>query len=122
MRRSSGYALVEAKGGAKLKAASAMRGSPGIVSDGRLQALVCSLGALADLLTKAAGAPVLDETGIAGQYDFDFTYAPESGAPEPEITPTLSGALQQLGLRLDKRKIAVEVLAIEQADRVPTAN
>jgi uncharacterized protein (TIGR03435 family) len=116
------YALVEANGGAKLKAASATRGSPGIVSDGRLRAFVCSLGALADLLTKAAGVTVIDETGIVGQYDFDFSYAPESGAAVSEIAPTLSGALLQLGLRLDKRKMAVEVLVIEQADRVPTEN
>jgi uncharacterized protein (TIGR03435 family) len=43
--------------------------------------------------------------------------------PPGEEGPTLFTALQeQLGLRLESRKGPVEILVIDRAERVPTAN
>jgi uncharacterized protein (TIGR03435 family) len=78
--------------------------------------------------------PVIDQTGITGQFDYTLTYLPPSmatatvpdtglsGAPEPR-RPDLSSALQaQLGLKLEARNLPTEVLVVERLEKVPTEN
>jgi len=81
---------------------------------------------LAQLLRR----PVIDETGLAGEFDVDMLFAPDSGAgalvgPPPAAlaeAPSLTTALQEdLGLRLDARRGPVDVLVIDRIDR-PTEN
>jgi len=85
---------------------------------------------------------VIDETGLAGTFDFTLEFA---GAltPSPSLAaaasaqdgqtalaadpsgngPNLFSALEnQLGLRLQKGKRAVDMLVIDHADRIPTEN
>ena len=127
-RKMAVYALVAAKGGPKLTAATAPangRGGTGWVNStgGRVGAKDSSVAAFADLLSKAAERPVIDMTGLTGLYDFDLTYTPELSATAAEPGATLETALlEQLGLRLEKREMQVEVLVIEGADKVPTEN
>ena len=83
--------------------------------------------------------PVLDATGIQGNYDIAINFSrPEmanSGAPaaarpggdlsapEPNGAITLFEALEkQLGLRLEARKIAAQTLVIDHLERTPTDN
>jgi uncharacterized protein (TIGR03435 family) len=126
-RKMAVYALVAAKGGAKLTAATAPasgRGGTGwVTANGRVGAKASSMAAFADLLSKAAERPVIDMTGLTGLYDFDLTYTPELSATAAEPGATLKTALlEQLGLRLEKREMQMEVLMIEGADKVPTEN
>jgi uncharacterized protein (TIGR03435 family) len=77
--------------------------------------------------------PVVDQTGIVGKYDFQFTFMPddsEFGGHPPRLTgsdasasaPGLSDALeQQLGLRLATERIPVDVLVVDRVER-PSAN
>ena len=77
--------------------------------------------------------PVVDQTGIVGKYDFQFTFMPddsEFGGHPPGLTgsdasasaPGLSDALEkQLGLRLATEKIPVDVLVVDRVER-PSAN
>lgn len=130
------YALVQAKGGAMLTPPSAERGGPGFVdaAAGRVRAIACSLDAFADLLTEASTRTVVNVTGIAGLYDFALDYAPESGAaafgdytPETAAAPTgdrptLESAVRQLGLRIEKRQMPIDMLVVERADREFTEN
>jgi uncharacterized protein (TIGR03435 family) len=128
MRKMAVYALVAAKGGPKLTAAAGPasgRGGTGWTSSnaGRVLAKAASMAAFADLLSKAAGRPVIDMTRLTGLYDFDLTYTPELSATAADAGPTLATALlEQLGLKLEKREMQVEVLVIESADKVPTEN
>ena len=113
------YALVEAKGGARLLK-SAYRAGNGMASAGRIVGMAQSLSQFADLMTKASGHTVVDATGIAGAFDFDLNFTPDASE---EGGPGLESALREkFGLRLEKREIPVEVLVIDQADRVPVAN
>ena len=122
MRKTTVYALVPGKSGAKLTPASAARGGPGIVNPGRIAAIASSLAAFADLLSKASSRPVMDATDIAGSYDFDLRFAPETDAAA-DAGPTMEAALrEQYGLRLEKREKPVEFLVVEQADRTPVEN
>lgn len=73
-------------------------------------------------------AHIIDKTGLTGTFDFRL----EFGSPVPQQGPTanqndpstdLFSALQgQLGLRLEKTKIHVDVLVIDHIDTFPTEN
>ena len=121
------YALVAVKNGPKLTAAAGPpnpRGGNAWTDDGvgHLRAKNSAIAAFADVLTKVSDRPVIDMTGLSGIFDFDLTYAPDLSATLSDSGPTLSAALLELGLRLEKREMPVEVLVIDRADKVPTEN
>jgi len=86
------------------------------------------LGYLIVRLAAELRRPVVDNTGLAGQYDYALAYMPESMAattslPLEDRPPDLFTALQsQLGLKLEAKKVPGEVLVVDQADKVPTEN
>ncbi len=143
------YALLIAKNGPKIKPGSSgppdeeqvatMRGNegrdgfpvlslaaPGLVIEtrngrARITAKDIPLAKFADLLSDDAGRPVLDKTGLEGNYSFTVYFTPESSTDGGE--PFLSAALpQQLGLRLEPRKAPIEMLIVDHVERVPTEN
>jgi uncharacterized protein (TIGR03435 family) len=64
--------------------------------------------------------PVVDETGLSGTYDFAVEFGSDPGG---DMFAHWQRILQeQLGLRLDSRKGPVEILIVDGADRIPTAN
>jgi uncharacterized protein (TIGR03435 family) len=68
------------------------------------------------------GAPVLDRTGIKGQYNIASQFAPLlGGAPADDNLPDIFAALHQLGLKLEPIKGPVEVLVIDRA-AMPSEN
>lgn len=126
MRKMAVYALVAAKGGPKLTAAPPnVRGAFAMAgaNSGRLVAKSATMSVFADLVTKAADRPVIDGTGLTGLYDFDLTYSAELSATAADPGPALATVLlEQLGLKLEKRDVQMEILVIESADKVPTEN
>jgi uncharacterized protein (TIGR03435 family) len=80
---------------------------------------------LADYLSGARQKPVVDQTALAGVFDFDLEFLSESGAggiEATENTPRLPIALQeQLGLALRATRAPIEVLQIERVEP-PTPN
>lgn len=93
-----------------------------------------SMPALASILAMSASrnpfekVPVVDMTGLKGRYDVTLVYdrfaASEGEHPSgDEMLADYKTVLQkQLGLTLEARKAAIEVLVIDHADRQPTAN
>jgi uncharacterized protein (TIGR03435 family) len=65
------------------------------------------------MLANTVGGPVLDKTGLDGVYDYTFEW-PASGS-------SLVDSIEQLGLKLESKKEAVEVLVIDRAER-PSSN
>jgi uncharacterized protein (TIGR03435 family) len=116
------YALVAAKGGAKLQTASEDEKRLTTTSSGdrMIKGRAARIADLVRMLIGVVGAPVVDRTGIEGQYDFSLEFAPLLGAPDDRL-PDVFGALQQLGLKLEPIKGPVEVLAIDKAE-MPAAN
>jgi uncharacterized protein (TIGR03435 family) len=113
--------LEPSKGGAKLTVAPAGRRGTSSARPGRVVATSVSLSVFAELLTRAEDRPVIDMTGIAGLFDFDLRYTPELDAAAADAGPSLATALtEQMGLRLERRKLPVEVLVIDRANKVPT--
>ena len=138
-RMAPGYALVVAKGGSKLKdAGTEGRGGLGMgrgMVNGRSQ----PVAGLAEALSRTLGRPVVDQTELKGKYDFRMTWTPSDTEPvmqkpgtmPPEagdaraadnIGPSVFAAIQeQLGLKLEARRVPVEVLVIDRAER-PSEN
>lgn len=77
--------------------------------------------------------PLVDLTGNDGLYDFQIRFAPENtggfpqgvqGNPLPsaDTAPTLADALKEMGLRIEKRKMQIEMLIVTRMEKVPTEN
>lgn len=80
-----------------------------------------TMAMLASALEDQAQRPVLDRTGLTGDFDFEVQFAADDS--HLDEFPTLFTALQdQLGLRLESARGPVETLVIEHAERVPTEN
>jgi uncharacterized protein (TIGR03435 family) len=93
---------------------------------------------LAKMLEAYTGGPVLNMTGLEGKYEVavDFSLADtmsaaKANAPGGADGPTMSAepsgsslfsAIQRLGLRLERRKVPVEILVVDHLDRVPKEN
>lgn len=79
-------------------------------------------------LTNELHRPVIDKTGLSGQYDYALAFMPDSMAATTSLAqedrpPDLFTALQsELGLKLEAKKVPGEVLVVDQADKVPTEN
>jgi uncharacterized protein (TIGR03435 family) len=126
-----GYAMVVAKGGLKVRPVEA-DGRPRMNwGRGRIIAERATMKRLAEALARMLGSPVVDTTGIPGEFSFKLEWAPENSpstslagaAPtEAPIGASLFTVLQQdLGIRLEPRKAPIEVLVIERAEK-PTEN
>jgi uncharacterized protein (TIGR03435 family) len=73
-------------------------------------------------LDSQVGKPVVDATGLSGTYDLSLYWVPDPMRPDAE-GPTIFGALQeQLGLKLESRKVMLPVVVVDHAERVPTEN
>jgi uncharacterized protein (TIGR03435 family) len=105
-----------------------------------------TLSWLASWLSRRLNIPIIDATGLEGEYDFSLTYAltpdvigmgpgriavgPSAPAPEsaeaasPKSQPPLWDAIQrQLGLKLEPaRNLPVEVVVLEKANKEPVEN
>lgn len=64
--------------------------------------------------------PVLDKTGLAGAYDFAVDIRPEPGLDS--FTLWRRALREQLGLDVESRRERIEILVVDEAARIPTAN
>ena len=124
----SGYALVVAKDGTKLRSAGTIVrpvGTPNALhislSPTGLDAWDISMNTLSRVLQQSVGQPVMDKTDLTGSYDINLSFAPPNDASS--TLPSIFTALQeQLGLKLNPAKVPVDNLVIDQVDRVPSEN
>ena len=81
---------------------------------------------LALMLSGQLGRPVIDATGLTGEYDISLYWVPQrpdSIASDDPNGPDLIAALQQqLGLKLEPKKGPIEVLVVDHAEKIPTEN
>ncbi len=118
------YALHVGKHGPKFK-----HSPPTAVSQIRaprngVEGAASSMAGLSYLLMRWTDRIVVDETGLEGLYDFKLTLN-TGDAPRDTISlgSELFSALdEQLGLILEAKKKAIEVLAVDNADKIPIDN
>jgi uncharacterized protein (TIGR03435 family) len=103
-------------------------GVPGAASRVRLGGRKVPLALLAAHLGEMGGfdRPVVDQTGLSGTFDLVLEWGADSAAePRDEMNRQtyLQEALKdQLGLRLERRKSALDVLLIDTIHQQPTDN
>jgi uncharacterized protein (TIGR03435 family) len=140
------FALVVAKGGPKMKEFKDTtdengkpRGNRMMMSGASLTATGIDIATFTRLLSQRVGRPIVDKTGLAGKYSFNLEWAnephdgegpggpprePGPGGPSTsgDTGPSIFTAVQeQLGLKLDSEKGAVEVIVIDHLEQ-PAAN
>jgi uncharacterized protein (TIGR03435 family) len=70
------------------------------------------------LLSRELGRPVVDATGLTQPFDIEVQYSPEVPSPDREVGPPLRAALaDQLGLRVQDGRAAVDVLVVDRVER-----
>ena len=127
MREAPVYALVVGKNGPKFKAAAPDKPKSNFVRGSdkglHMEATHGTMAQLVDQLSFTAGRPVLDRSGLTGEYAYTLDWFPANRIPPPELdAPSMFAALQeQLGLRLEPSKGPVERLVIDHAER-PSEN
>jgi len=138
-------ALMAAKGGAKLtKAANPV---PDAVASGprrggglrvqvdeqgaHINATSVTMANLAEMVSRFSEKPIVDQSGIEGQYDFDLVLSPEAlragrggGLPEPtaEGAGTLYEAFGRYGLKLEPRKAPMTMVVVDHMEKTPKEN
>jgi uncharacterized protein (TIGR03435 family) len=77
---------------------------------------------LASYLTRMLQVPVMDQTGLAGDFDFELTWESDDPPLAPPDPALVAAVLQeQLGLKLEKRKRSVEILVVDHVEK-PSEN
>lgn len=133
----AGYAIVKGKGEPKLTPVEgggegSMTGA-GMVFDARKM----PLSRLADIVSGVLRAPVQDATSLPGNYDFKLDlrpYVAQRAAETPAVgrdAPGMQEALvdlatvaieDELGLKLESRKVRLDVLVVDQVEKSPSEN
>lgn len=138
VREMNGYVLLVDKDGPKLRqhAGNQADCSVGSSLKGQFREMEfrnCPVGRFVlEWLGPWAGSIVEDQTGLDGNYDFEFLFSreesanPREGRAEPRVfndgAPSVFAAVrQQLGLRLESRKLAVAMYTIDHVEK-PSAN
>jgi uncharacterized protein (TIGR03435 family) len=117
-------------------------GSSYTLAGGKFAAKKVNAAAIAAVLERFTDRPVIDSTNLKGTYDFEFAVMPDdmqtlmiraainAGVQLPPQAlrlldnggNPLESAADQLGLKLDSRKMPVEIIVIEQISKAPTDN
>jgi uncharacterized protein (TIGR03435 family) len=86
-----------------------------------------TLAALATALQANVERPVVDQTGLEGRFDVEYSFAPQPPTPGvesvfgPEAPPLFVALEEELGLKLESRRMQVPVLVVDSIER-PTEN
>jgi len=115
----SGFALVVAEGGPRLKESHATN-DQGVYFPGGLHLPFTSMDWLASMLVNPLGRPVVNKTKLTALYDVELRYARQGD--EKTVLASVIKALEELGLTLEAQTVTLDMLVIERIDRVPAEN
>jgi uncharacterized protein (TIGR03435 family) len=121
--------------------AGTTRMTPGPDGTMHVEASRMKISGLADLLSRFVDRPIVDMTELKGEYQvaLDLSMAdivkvaraagmnmPGGNAPGDAASDPSGGsiftAVQQLGLRLEPRKSAIETVVVDRVERAPSEN
>jgi uncharacterized protein (TIGR03435 family) len=121
------YALVQARGGAKLRRHGEPK-PPETPSPGGKNYMMAMnlddapLSSLGDFLASVLGRTVLDQTGLPGNYDIRLEVFQSDDTPADERNAAIIRALEdELGLKLESKKATVDTIQIEHLEE-PSEN
>ena len=124
MKEVPGYALVVGKNGPKIRPATARDVSPAPPQRGAASSASrriyqrTTMTYVALMLGVITRRPVVDRTGLTGEFIFDLEYAPDDAPPGESSAPSLFTAVQeQLGLKLESAKVPAEIIVIDHVEK-----
>ena len=139
-RQMNAYVLTVAKGGPRLTFSESCKTDPEqkmpcggfrVFKRSYIGGQSVSMSDLAEVLEALLGDPVIDRTGIVGQFSVKLQWTPDDfqkkGTVLDSSTPaTESGSLfsvieEQVGLKLEHRRIPVDVIVVTTAQK-PSEN
>jgi len=111
---------------------------------GHVEAKGIAVAQLVDMLARQLDRPVEDQTGLTAKYDVKLDYTPDESTPglaaqmgmmrpmnggegpdhnSDNQSPTIFTALQtQLGLKLEPKKLPIDLVIVDHVEKVPTDN
>ncbi len=122
-RETAVYGLVVDKKGVKFsESAPETKGILRMSGGGRIVESGATMTQLVGWFSNANGVdrPVVDETGLVGRYDFTLEWANPQNAADTRAS-IFTAMVEQLGLRLEPRRIQMEYVVIDRAE-LPSGN
>ena len=93
-----------------------IRTTPGHLTGTRI-----GVARIADYMSIYLGVPVVDMTGLLGEYDLELQWEPSSAKPGRD-TDIITAARTQLGLQVVRAVVPIDYLVVDHANRVPVQN
>jgi uncharacterized protein (TIGR03435 family) len=120
------YALVVGKGGIKFKEVPSGPSSSN-THNTHFEGTSISMSSFAANLSEQMDLPVLDMTGLKGSYDLKLDWINERQAQakdsEPQTGQPIQDAIQeQLGLKVEHRKAPIDIVVVDNVEKIPTDN
>ncbi len=122
--------LTVGKGGHKLEPADAEVTPSFQTGKMSLTGKGATVAQLVDFIANAIHAPIVDRTGLTGRYNYFLDiemYVPEesrksSGVP-PDAPSIIAAAVQaQLGLKVESKRVPLEVIVVDRVEKTPIEN
>ena len=124
----SAYVLIVAKGGPKFKE-SPGEGDPLMEPNQKTMTFTARrvpMSFLTDKLSEVFRAPIVDQTGLKGKYEVTIDAAKymadmqaHGDIPPDPLALIVRGLQEELGLKLEPKKTAVDLLIIDGAEKIP---
>jgi uncharacterized protein (TIGR03435 family) len=121
VREKPGYALVVAKDGPKLKPAKEGASKMGSITFESVRVQSATMKTLAAYMALLVHQPVVDKTGVDGDYEIKLNYAPE-GTKDSTLPSVFTAVQEQLGLKLEPQKVPVNMVVVDKVEKIPTEN
>jgi uncharacterized protein (TIGR03435 family) len=78
------------------------------------------------MISSPLQAVVVDQTGLKGSWDFTLDMSgfgmDKPTGMEDAIGMIIQAANEQLGIKIEQKKVPAEILIVDHAERVPVAN
>jgi uncharacterized protein (TIGR03435 family) len=89
-----------------------------------------TMSQFATTISKLAGRPVIDKTGLSEEYALILKFAPSPQLPRgdrpdlplPELPDLFTAMQEQLGLKLQPARARIEVVVVDHMDPMPSEN
>jgi uncharacterized protein (TIGR03435 family) len=114
------YVLVKGNGKLKLVQNQNDRKNSTVMKDGHREMKSMNMAALAQFVTPTLRRPVVDRTGLSGDYDFPFDFTQEETGHDS--APSIFSVVADIGLKLESRRTPFDVIVIDTGNKVPTEN
>jgi len=81
----------------------------------------CTMDKLADVLADQVNLAVVDQSGSPEEYSFTLEWSPNQNADDagPSIFTAMN---EQLGMRLESRRVPVSILVVDSISQTPSEN